>query len=365
MEIFPILDFPSRNIQKSDMKIINPTIIFPEGDRMRIKIGNEVKDMRAVWFEDGFVKLIDQRKIPNSFEIYEAENYEDVAYAIRDMVVRGAPAIGITAAYGMAQAWVQKRNMEEVYKTLKNTRPTAHDLFYALNFMKSKVEEGEDAIKAAENYADDIIGRCRKIGEYGDKLIKDSYRILTHCNAGALAVGDWGTATAPIRFAHRRGKNIFVWVDETRPRLQGARLTAWEMVQEGIDHAIIADNAAGFFMRGGDVDMVIVGADRITKNGDVANKIGTYEKAVLAYENDIPFYVAAPISTFDFSLKSGKDIPIEERSENEVLYCGECRFTPQESRARNPAFDVTPAKYITGIITEMGIFKPNEIKKLK
>ncbi len=332
---------------------------------MRIKIGNQVEDMRSVWFDNGVVNLIDQRKIPSSFEIYTAEDYRDVAYAIKDMVVRGAPAIGITAAYGMAQAWLQKKNIKEVYETLKNTRPTAHDLFYALNLLKEKIEEGNDAVRVAENYANDIIERCRKIGEYGDNLIKDGYRILTHCNAGALAVGDWGTATAPMRMAHRNGKRIFVWVDETRPRLQGARLTAWEMVQEGIDHAIIADNAAGFFMRRGDIDMVIMGADRIAKNGDVANKIGTYEKAVIARENGIPFYVAAPISTFDFSITSGDEIPIEERKEKEVLYCGECRLTPKESKARNPAFDVTPARYITGIITEMGIFKPEEIKKLK
>ncbi len=331
---------------------------------MRIRMGKETREMRAVWFEDGIVKLIDQRKLPGKFEIFEARSTEEVAYAIREMVVRGAPAIGITAAYGMAQAWMQGRNVNEAFEILRKTRPTAHDLFYALNLMKKTIEEGQDALKKAEEYANDIIGRCEKIGEYGERLIKDGYRILTHCNAGALAVGDWGTATAPIRKAHHKGKKVFVWVDETRPRLQGARLTAWEMVQEGIEHAIIADNAAGYFMRKGEIDMVIVGADRITKNGDVANKIGTYEKAVVAYENGIPFYVAAPISTFDFSLKSGDEIPIEERREEEVLFCRECRIAPQESRARNPAFDVTPAKYITGIITEKGIFKPEEIEKL-
>ena len=332
---------------------------------MRILIDGKPQEMRAVWFEDGIVKLIDQRKLPAKIEIFEAKDFREVAYAIKEMVVRGAPAIGITAAYGMAQAWMQGGNTKKVYETLRNTRPTAHDLFYALNLMKSGIEEGEDAMKLAENYAQDIIGRCEKIGEFGEKLIKDGHRILTHCNAGALAVGDWGTATAPIRMAHRNGKNIFVWVDETRPRLQGARLTAWEMVQEGIPHAIIADNAAGFFMRRGEIDMVIVGADRIASNGDVANKIGTYEKAVVAYENGIPFYVAAPISTFDFSLKSGDEIPIEERSEEEVLFCRDCRIAPRESHARNPAFDVTPAKYITGIITEKGIFKPDEIGKLR
>ena len=332
---------------------------------MKIRINNEEKDLRAVWFEDGMVKLIDQRKLPHKIDIFEAGNHEEVAYAIKDMVVRGAPAIGITAAYGMAQAWLQKQDIQKVYETLKNTRPTAHDLFYALNLMKKSIENGEDAVKVAESYANDIISRCERIGDHGESIIKDGFRILTHCNAGALAVGDWGTATAPIRKAHRNGKKIFVWVDETRPRLQGARLTAWEMLQEGIDHAIIADNAAGHFMQRGEVDMVIVGADRIARNGDVANKIGTYEKAVLAKENGIPFYVAAPVSTFDFSIESGADIPIEERSENEVLFCRECRIAPEGSAARNPAFDVTPARYITGIITEMGIFKPEEIKNVK
>lgn len=331
---------------------------------MRINTAQGIKELRAVWFEEGIVKMIDQRKLPAKFEIYEAKTTEEVAYAIKEMVVRGAPAIGITAAYGMAQAALQKRNIEEAFNLLKNTRPTAHDLFFALKLMREKTENNEDPISVAESYANDIIGRCEKIGEYGEKLIRDGYRILTHCNAGALAVGDWGTATAPLRKAHRNGKKIFVWVDETRPRLQGARLTAWEMVQEGIDHAVIADNAAGYFMKRGEIDMVIVGADRITKNGDVANKIGTYEKAVVAYENGIPFYVAAPISTFDFSLEKGDDIPIEERNEKEVLYCRECRVAPEDSKARNPAFDVTPAKYITGIITERGIFKPEDVWKL-
>ncbi len=332
---------------------------------MRINVNNETNEMRAVWFENGIVKLIDQRKLPAKFEIFEAHITEEVAYAIKEMVVRGAPAIGITAAYGMAQAALQGRDIGEAFEFLRNTRPTAHDLFYALKFMRDTINSGDNAVEKAEEYAEDIIGRCEKIGEYGEKLIKDGYQILTHCNAGALAVGDWGTATAPLRKAHRNGKKIFVWVDETRPRLQGARLTAWEMVQEGIEHAVIADNAAGYFMRKGKVDMVIVGADRITKNGDVANKIGTYEKAVVAKENGIPFYVAAPISTFDFSLESGDEIPIEERREDEVLFCRECRIAPQESKARNPAFDVTPAKYITGIITEKGIFKPEEVEKLR
>ena len=226
-----------------------------------------------------------------------------------------------------------------------------------------------NAFEAARDYADWNAELCRKIGEYGDKLIQNNQNILTHCNAGALACVDFGTALSPIRIAHYSGKNVFVYVDETRPRNQGSSLTAWELAQEKINHAIIADNAAGFFMKKNKIDLVIVGADRIAMNGDVANKIGTYEKAVLARENNIPFYVAAPLSTFDANAKTGEDIPIEERSEDEILYISgidanneikKVRIAPEESSAKNPAFDVTPAKYITGIITEKGIIKPVE-----
>jgi translation initiation factor eIF-2B subunit alpha/methylthioribose-1-phosphate isomerase len=220
-------------------------------------------------------------------------------------------------------------------------------------------------MSAARRYATEISGRCKKIGEYGNSLISQDSRILTHCNAGALAVLDWGTALAPMRMAKISGKNIFVYVDETRPRLQGAKLTAWELLQENIDHAIIADNAAGYFMHNRDIDMAIVGADRIANNGDFANKIGTYEKAVLAKENNIPFYVAAPGSTFDFSIKTGDEIVVEERSEDEVKRIGETSIGPSESHAKNPAFDVTPFRYVTAFITEYGIFKPEELGTLK
>ena len=232
-----------------------------------------------------------------------------------------------------------------------------------LNFEDAK----KDSVKYANEYADWNAELCRKIGEHGNKLIKNNQNILTHCNAGALACVDFGTALSPIRIAHYNKKNIFVYVDETRPRNQGASLTAWELAQERISHAIIADNAAGFFMKKKEVDMIIVGADRIAMNGDVANKIGTYEKAVLAKENNIPFYVAAPLSTFDINSKTGEDIPIEERSEDELLYIHgidenkiirKIRIAPEESHAKNPAFDVTSARYITGIITEKGIIKP-------
>ncbi len=328
---------------------------------MKVVIDGEVRTLKAVWYEDDEVKLIDQRKLPEKIEIFEAKNSDDIAYAIKNMVVRGAPAIGVTAAYGLAMAKKKGENMDEAVRKIGSTRPTAYDLFKAIRYMQIN----DFDMNSARRYAMEISGRSRKIGEIGNQLIGQNARILTHCNAGALAVVDWGTALAPLRMAHGDGKNIFVFVDETRPRLQGAKLTAWELAQEGIDHAIIADNAAGFYMRRKEVDLVIVGADRIASNGDFANKIGTYEKAVLAKANGIPFYVAAPGSTFDFSIKSGDEIPIEERDENEVLEINGTRIGPVESHSRNPAFDVTPNEYVTGFITEYGIFKPSELGKLK
>ena len=301
----------------------------------------EGKEMRSLWW-DGILKLIDQRRLPFQLKIFEADSMEKVAYAIKKMVVRGAPAIGCAAAYGM----VLGEDKEKAARMLKRTRPTAHDLFYAVDYM---LENG-CTLEAADNYVESIIQKCKKIGEVGAKLIKNGCKILTHCNAGALATVDWGTALAPLRMA--KDKNIFVWVDETRPRLQGL-LTAWELEQEGINHALIVDNAAGYYMKEGHIDMVIVGADRIASNYDVANKIGTYEKAVLAKENGIPFYVAAPISTFDRSIESGKQIKIEERDSVEVTKIFD--YVPKD--IKNPAFDVTPAKYITGIITEEGIIR--------
>ena len=327
---------------------------------MKVNINGESKAILAVWFEDNQVKLIDQRKIPETIEIYSAKNSDDVYYAIKNMVVRGAPAIGVTAAYGLAMASKNKEDMDKAVKTIASSRPTAYDLFKAIDFMKAnKFTES-----AARRYALEITERSRKIGEYGNTLIQANDHILTHCNAGALAVVDWGTALAPMRIAHDEGKKIFVYVDETRPRLQGAKLTAWELQQEGIDYSIIADNAAGHFMKNKDINLAIVGADRIAANGDFANKIGTYEKAVLAKVNNIPFYVAAPGSTFDFSLKTGDGIPIEERGEDEVLMVNNSRVGPAEGHAKNPAFDVTPNEYVTAFITEYGIFKPGELKKL-
>jgi translation initiation factor eIF-2B subunit alpha/methylthioribose-1-phosphate isomerase len=316
----------------------------------------EGKDRRSLWLKGTVVNFIDQRKLPYKLEIFTAKTVDDVAFAIEDMVVRGAPAIGAAAVYGLA---IGKDNVKKTAEILGSTRPTAYDLFYAISYMKEKINEGVDAFQAAEEYVEDIINRCKRIGEHGDTLIKDGMKILTHCNAGALATVDYGTALAPFRVAHKKGKKFFVFADETRPRSQGL-LTAWELHQEGINYAVIADNAAGYFMREGEIDMVITGADRIAKNGDFANKIGTYEKAVLAKENNIPFYVAAPISTFDDTIENGSKIIIEERDKIELLEINGNKVMPEWVNVRNPAFDVTPKKYVTGYITEEGIL--NKLK---
>lgn len=329
---------------------------------MKVKINNKISDIKSVWMENNIVKLIDQRFLPHTLKIFEARNYNDVCFAISKMVVRGAPAIGVTTAYGIAQAIEQNMDIDIVVKLLKKTRPTANDLFFAVDYMLKAIESGKNAVDSANKYADDIIDKCKKIGIFGEKLIKDGFKILTHCNAGALATVDFGTALAPIRFAKKNKKDIFVFVDETRPRLQGM-LTSWELKQEEIKHAIIADNSAGYFMRKGEIDIVIVGADRIAGNGDTANKIGTYEKAVLAKENNIPFFVAAPLTTFDFSIKNGEEIQIEERSMDEVLFIKKHRIAPKGSTARNPAFDITPAKYISAFITEKGVFNNENINE--
>jgi translation initiation factor eIF-2B subunit alpha/methylthioribose-1-phosphate isomerase len=341
------------------------TIVNEIGEFMKVIVNEEPMDMRSVWMEGTEIKFIDQRQLPHKLEIFTSKILKDTAYAISEMVVRGAPAIGAAAAYGMAQAKLLGIKTEIVYKTLRSTRPTAQDLFTAVDFMLSNFQMGSDPTESAEEYVNNILDRCQKIGEHGEKLISKDQKILTHCNAGALACVDYGTALAPIRLAHQNGKNIFVFVDETRPRLQGARLTAWELSNEGIPHTLIADNAAGHFMQKGEVDLVIVGADRITKSGDFANKIGTYGKAVLALENEVPFYVAAPITTFDFSIESGSEIPIEERDQKEVLSFFKERIAPENTSARNPAFDVTPSKYVTGYITERGVIGSEEISKLK
>jgi len=311
------------------------------------------KDKRALWFENESIHFIDQRKLPYKLEYFTAKTVQECAFAIKDMIVRGAPAIGAAAAYGMV---LGVNDLERTVEKLRKTRPTAHDLFYAIDYMLNKIKNCEDPLNAANCYVEDLVDRCRRIGENGEKLIKDGMKILTHCNAGALATVDYGTALAPFYIAHRKGKKFFVYADETRPRCQGL-LTDWELEQEGIPHAVIADNAAGYFMKNGEIDMVITGADRIAKNGDFVNKIGTYEKAVLAKENDIPFYVAAPISTFDKTIKSGEEIIIEERGRDELAVINNCKIMPDYTKVKNPAFDVTPAKYVAGYITEEKILK--------
>ena len=316
--------------------------------------------VRALWYAGGTLSLLDQRRLPATRTVLRLRKLRPIAEAIRSMAVRGAPAIGVTAAFGMAIAaqeggWTP----DSAAELLRATRPTAYDLFVGIEAVRSAWAEGKDPDRAADAYRQQVVGECRHIGEAGAKLFTGGPRVLTHCNAGALATVEWGTALAPLRVAHDRGSDLFVWVDETRPLLQGSRLTAWELSQERIRHAIIVDNAAGHFMRRGEVDRVIVGADRIARNGDFANKIGTYEKAVVAHENGIPFYVAAPWTTFDPARASGASIPVEERGEGEVLGSG--ATSPKRSHARNPAFDVTPARYVTGFVTPAGVLRPRQV----
>lgn len=324
------------------------------------------KQYVTVWLEGGTVKMINQLLLPERFEVAEFADYKETAKAIKTMVVRGAGAIGASAGYAMAQAFLAGEDAEQARKAIEGTRPTAVDLFVAVKMVFDAGErEGKDAaVRAAETYASENAEAGRKIGEHGAKLLRNGTRVLTHCNAGWLAFVDWGSALAPIYVAKRKGKKIFVWVDETRPRLQGARLTAWELANEGVEHAIIADNAAGHFMQRGEVDICIVGADRVAANGDTANKIGTYEKAVLAHENGVPFYVAIPTTTIDMHTPNGKGIKIEERGEEEVLDVQGMRVANKTSHARNPAFDVTPARYITGFITEKGIVTADMLEKI-
>ena len=331
---------------------------------MKAKIDGEVKDIRAVWFEKDKVVMIDQRELPEKIVLVEFDDYRDVAESIRNMPTRGAPSIGGTAAYGMCLAALKGEDIDAAAAYIKKARPTANDLFYAVDYMVARLKKGDDPTVAADDYAQSMVDKCTKIGEYGGELIKDGFKVMTHCNAGALATVDVGTALAPMRKAHDDGKKFFVYVSETRPRLQGMQLTAWELLQEGIDHAIIPDGSSGHFIRKG-VDMIITGADRIAANGDFANKIGTFEKAVLAKEFGVPFYVAAPISTFDFNTKTGEDIVIEDRSEDEVTMIKGVRIAPVGCKALNPSFDMTPARYVTGFITEKGILKPSEIDKVR
>ena len=318
--------------------------------------------VRALWYRGGSLHLIDQRELPGRTIVRHLRDPRAVADAIRTMVVRGAPAIGVTAAYGMALAQrAGTYTPERAAKLLRATRPTAHDLFVGVETVRTAWLAGKDTLDAADRYRESVVEECHRIGVAGAPLFARTRRVLTHCNAGALATVEWGTALAPIRVARDRGAHLFVWVDETRPLLQGARLTAWELARERIPHAVIADNAAGYYMRSGEVDAIIVGADCIARNGDFANKIGTYEKAVVAHENKIPFYVAAPWSTFDGRRPTGRSIPVEERAESEVLELAGRRVAPGASHARNPAFDVTPAQYVTAFVTPAGVVRPRGI----
>jgi S-methyl-5-thioribose-1-phosphate isomerase len=318
--------------------------------------------VRALWFRNGTLHLIDQRELPGTTVVRHLRRAREVADAIRTMTVRGAPAIGVTAAYGMVLAQREGTyTPDRAAKLLRATRPTAHDLFVGIETVRRAWAGDEDPLAAADRYRAGVVEECHRIGIAGAPLLARAHRVLTHCNAGALATVEWGTALAPIRVARERGADLFVWVDETRPLLQGSRLTAWELSRERIPYAVIADNAAGAYMHSGEVDAVIVGADRIARNGDFANKIGTYEKAVVARENRIPFYVAAPWSTFDGNAPSGDAIPVEERAPEEVLELAGRRIAPRSSSARNPAFDVTPAKYVTAYVTPGGVVRPKEV----
>lgn len=345
--------------------------------------------MRSVAFDarHNAVVLLDQRLLPHRVAFVTARDFRATARAIGDMVVRGAPAIAATAAYGFAQGVrafrgrslaALARHAEEVFRTLAAARPTAVDPVNALRLVRAAMAPGGDvperqalALAAAEIFAADSAADCAALGRHGLPLIRDGARVLTHCNAGRLACVDHGTATAPLYAAHAAGRRLHVWCDETRPRGQGATLTAWELAQAGIPHAVIPDAAAGHLMQRGEVDLVIVGADRVLgRTGDIANKIGTYTVAVLAARHRIPFYVAAPFSTLDWATAAAADIPIEERGPEEVAGAwgrtpagrrAYVRIANPDSPARNPAFDVTPAALITGILTPAGLFAPKEL----
>ena len=339
--------------------------------------------VKTIEWVNGKVIMLDQTKLPFDVTFIECSDYMQVAEGIKKLWIRGAPAIGIAAAMGVAlgaqdikaesfEGFV--KDLETIFDVMLSTRPTAVNIRWAIERMKSLLIRGRDEsvdilkkllIDEANRILEEDVEVNKAIGRWGAEFIKDGDTILTHCNAGALATGGYGTATAPMLVAKEQGKKIQVIADETRPVLQGARLTAWELMQEGIPVTLITDSTAGALMSKGEVDLVIVGTDRTARNGDVANKIGTYTLAVLCREHKIPFYVAAPLSSIDFSISSGKDIPIEERGPEEVTHIfGKCRIAPDGIRVRNIAFDVTPHKYITAIITEKGAFRPKDLKKL-
>jgi methylthioribose-1-phosphate isomerase len=329
------------------------------------------------WQGDAIV-MVDQRKLPGQ-EIYiRCRTAQEVARAIRTMVIRGAPAIGVSAAMGIALGMRRSTakgtkqfavEFQKICDMMAATRPTAVNLFWAIDRMKKVFAQAAQAGQSPEEIAarlerearaihDEDVASCRTMGAFGAEVVPDGARVLTHCNAGALATAGYGSALGVIRAAVEKGKRIAVFADETRPFLQGARLTAWELVRDGIDTTVITESMAGPLMRAGEIDIVVVGADRIAANGDTANKIGTYTVAVLAREHKVPFYVAAPLSTIDLATPDGDTIPIEERDQREVTHLGSSRLTPIGAQIRNPAFDVTPHRYISGFITEKGIFSP-------
>ena len=356
---------------------------------MNVQIGRRIVPCRTVRFEPATnsVHLVEQRLLPHQFKVVAIGNFKQTAQAIQDMIVRGAGAIGATAAYGLAQGARAfpgtnlprfERHIARVYSTLQAARPTAVDPVNAMNAVRLAMAQGQTvaaqqdlALAAAERFAEEDVEHCRAIGEHGLALIKPGMKVLTHCNAGWLAFVDIGSATAPLYAAQAAGTQFHVFCSETRPRCQGATLTAWELANQGISHQIIADNAAGHLMQRGQVDLVIVGSDRtLARTGEVANKIGTYTRAVLAQRHRIPFYVAIPLSTIDWRLTDGTQIPIEERDPDEVLGAvgmtrsgqrAQIRVANPASPALNPGFDVTPADLITGIITPAGIFKPRDL----
>jgi methylthioribose-1-phosphate isomerase len=334
------------------------------------------RDTYTVWWEDGAVQMVDQRILPERFEILTLIDYREVADAIRTMAVRGAPAIGVAAALGLALAAEEAADLSwepfyprlrQAADVLRGTRPTAVNLFWAIDRIMAHAAEqtgppaqmAEAVLDEALRMQEEDVAANRALGAHGAQVIPEGGNVLTHCNAGSLATVYYGTALGVIRAAHEQGKKLHVWVDETRPRLQGMKITAFECRELGIPATIISDNMAASLMRQGRVDTIVVGADRIAANGDAANKIGTYGVAVLAHHHGIPFYVAAPLSTVDFTLPTGGQIPIEERSPEEMTHAGGVRLAPEGVAVYNPAFDVTPADLIAGIITEKGIAMPD------
>jgi methylthioribose-1-phosphate isomerase len=338
--------------------------------------------VKTIELVDGIVRMIDQTRLPREVVYADCTDYKMVAEGIKKLWIRGAPAIGIATSMGIAIGAREitadnysdfMKGLEPIFETLLLTRPTAVNIQWAVNRTKDLLIKNQDKpvdvlkkllMEEAEKVLQEDIAINKSIGKWGSQFIKDGDTVITHCNAGSLATGGYGTATGPIRVAVEQGKKIHVIADETRPVLQGCRLTSWELMQDNIPVTLITDNTAGALLQKGEINLAIVGTDRTVANGDVANKIGTYSLAVLCKENGVPFYVAAPLSSIDFSISSGDQIPIEERGSEEVTHVFDCQIAPDGVKVRNIAFDVTPAKYVTGIITEKGVFRPDDLHKL-